>query len=130
MSLNPLRPFNSYLRPYKRQVIYGLILLFVSQAIQVSIPLVLMEAIDAGKGFLDAAREGLPVPQTWTGSTAGDLAWYAILLTVLGITSWCANFGLRWYFSGTSRYVERDLRTLYVRHIVNLPMSFFQVSLW
>jgi ATP-binding cassette subfamily B protein len=128
MSLNPLRPFNSYLRPYKRQVIYGLILLFVSQAIQVSIPLVLMEAIDAGKGFLDAAREGLPVPQTWTGSTAGDLAWYAILLTVLGITSWCANFGLRWYFSGTSRYVERDLRTLYVRHIVNLPMSFFQES--
>lgn len=128
MLLNPLRPFNSYLRPYKRQVIYGLILLFVSQAIQVSIPLVLMEAIDAGKGFLDAAREGLPVPQTWTGSTAGDLAWYAILLTVLGITSWCANFGLRWYFSGTSRYVERDLRTLYVRHIVNLPMSFFQAS--
>ena len=87
-----------------------------------------MEAIDAGKGFLDAAREGLPIPQTWTGSIAGDLAWYAILLTVLGLTSWCSNFGMRWYFSGTSRYVERDLRTIYVRHIVNLPMSFFQES--
>ena len=128
MSLNPLRPFNSYLRPYRRQVIFGLLLLLVSQAIQVSIPLVLKEAIDAGKGFLDAAREGLPIPQTWSGSVAGDLAWYAILLAVMGLTSWCSNFGLRWYFSGTSRYVERDLRTLYVRHIVNLPMSFFQES--
>lgn len=126
MTLNPLKPFSRFLKPYRRMVVLGLILLFVAQGIQMTVPLMLMWAIDSGKAFFDASREGLPLPPSLMDSPTQDLAMYGIVMAALGILLWAANFGLRWYFSGMSRYVERDIRTLYVRHIVALPMSFFQ----
>ncbi len=128
MALNPLTPFSRFLKPYRRLVVLGLILLFVAQGIQVTVPLMLKWAIDAGKSFLDASRAGLPLPPTWTDSPTQDLATYGLVMAALGVLLWASNFGLRWYFSSLSRYVERDIRTTYVRHIVTLPMSFFQKS--
>jgi ATP-binding cassette subfamily B protein len=128
MALNPLKPFYRFLEPYRRMVILGLVLLFAAQAIQVTVPLMLKWAIDAGRLFLDASRDGLPPPPTLMGSPTRDLAAYGIVMAVLGVFLWGSNFGLRWYFSGLSRYVERDIRNVYVRHIVSLPMSFFQAN--
>ena len=128
MLLNPLKPFYCFLQPYRRMVILGLILLLVAQGIQVTVPLMLKWAIDAGKSFMEASRSGLHLPSTWMGSPTRDLAAYGVVMAVLGVFLWASNFGLRWYFSSLSRYVERDIRTQYVRHIVSLPMSFFQTN--
>ena len=53
MSLNPLSPFSRYLRPYRRAVVLGLVLLVVSQGISTFIPMVLKWAIDTGAAALD-----------------------------------------------------------------------------
>ena len=128
MALNPFTPFSRFLKPYRRMVVLGLILLFVAQGIQATVPLMLKWAIDAGTAFLDASDAGLPLPPTWTDSPTQDLATYGLVMAALGVLLWASNFGLRWYFSSLSRYVERDIRTIYVRHILTLPMSFFQKS--
>tara|TARA_Y100000588_G_scaffold194978_1_gene209072 strand:+ start:1435 stop:3216 length:1782 start_codon:yes stop_codon:yes gene_type:complete len=126
MPINPLRPFDRYLRPYRRWITFGLIFLFIALSIQMIIPLMLKWAIDAGKSYLDASRDGLPLPPTIMGSPLSDLAMYGMVMAGLGIIQWVANFVMRWYFSGLSRYVEHDIRTDYVKHIVTLPLSFFQ----
>ena len=74
---------------------------------------------------LRAPRWGLPPWETITGTTAGDLTFYAIAVALLSILLWVVSFGMRWYLGATSRYVERDIRDTYIRHIVRLPISFF-----
>ncbi|MDA0745267.1 MAG: ABC transporter ATP-binding protein [bacterium] len=174
MSLNPLSPFSRYLRPYRRAVVLGLVLLVVSQGISTFIPMVLKWAIDTGTAALNpmpgragsgdvlseqgrfgndrdlaqkgpglsapafparshiqddrtlhAPRWGLPPWETITGTTAGDLTFYALVVALLSIAQWAVSFGMRWQLGATSRYVERDIREAYVRHIVRLPLSFF-----
>ncbi len=125
MALNPLNPFHRYLRPYRRMVVLGLVFLLSVQVIQTAIPMVLKFAIDDGKAYLDAWKLDLVLPATWTGTPTGDLAAYGILITAMGIVQWVLNFGMRWNFTALSRYVERDLRAKYVRHLVTLPLSFF-----
>ncbi len=177
MSFNPLAPFSRYLRPYRRAVVLGLVLLVLSQGISTFIPMVLKWAIDTGTAALDPLPDrtgsgdvrperghladdrdrhlvakdpgGLPAPafpagahvkddrtfypprwglppwETITGTTAGDLTFYALVVALLSIAQWAVSFGMRWHLGATSRYVERDLREAYVRHIVRLPLSFF-----
>jgi ATP-binding cassette, subfamily B, multidrug efflux pump len=125
MAMNPLKPFQSYLRPYRRMVILGLIFLLSVQVIQTAIPMILKFAIDEGKAYLDARQLEQMLPPTWTGTATSDLAAYGILIGVLGLIQWVLNFGMRWNFTALSRYVERDVRALYVRHLVKLPLAFF-----
>ncbi len=125
MVLNPLKPFQRYLKPYRRMVVLGLFFLLSVQAIQTAIPMLLKWAIDEGKAYLDARQLGETLPPTWTGSPMGDLAGYGIVIAVLGTIQWCFNFGMRWNFTALSRYVERDVRAMYVHHLVKLPLSFF-----
>ena len=54
MAMNPLKPFQAYLKPYRRMVVLGLIFLLSVQAIQTAIPMILKVAIDEGKVYLDA----------------------------------------------------------------------------
>ena len=91
MALNPLKPFYRFLKPYRHMVVLGLILLFVAQGIQATVPLILRWAIDGVKSFLDASSEGLPLPPTLTDSPAQDLATYGILMAALGILLWTAT---------------------------------------
>ena len=121
MKLNPFGPFSTFLYPYRWWIARGLILLLVVQAISMSIPMILREAIDTVKAEVD----GLPIP-LYTDGTEGDLFLYAGLLAGLALLSWIMSIGMRWYLTGSSRLVERDIRRAYVRHLMTLPLSFFQ----
>jgi ATP-binding cassette subfamily B multidrug efflux pump len=125
MATNPLKPFQRYLSPYRRMVVLGLTFLLSVQLIQTAIPLILKYAIDDGKAYLDLLKLEQLLPQTWTGTPTGDLAAYGAMIAVLGMIQWVLNFGMRWNFTALSRYVERDVRASYVRHLVTLPLSFF-----
>ena len=115
MSLNPFKPFASYLRPYRWALVIGLTFLLGEQLVSVSIPLILERAIDQARASLD--------------QTAPDLTFltrYAALIVGLGLAQWCMAFGMRWHLAATSYRVERDIRQRYFAHLLTLPLGYFQ----
>ena len=115
MSLNPFKPFASYLRPYRWALVIGLTFLLGEQLVSVSIPLVLERAIDQARASLD--------------QTAPDLTFlthYAGLIVGLGLAQWSMAFGMRWHLASTSYRVERDIRQRYFAHLLTLPLGYFQ----
>lgn len=110
MSLNPFKPFASYLRPYRWALVAGLAFLLGEQLVSVSIPLVLERAIDQAEASLDRAA----------------LAYYAALIVGLGVAQWGMAFGMRWHLAATSYRVERDIRQRYFAHLLTLPLGYFQ----
>lgn len=115
MSLNPFKPFATYLRPYRWALVFGLAFLLGEQLVSVSIPLVLERAIDQARSSLD--------------QTAPDLAFltrYAALIVGLGVAQWGMAFGMRWHLASTSYRVERDIRQRYFAHLLTLPLGYFQ----
>ncbi len=123
MTVNPFKPFAPFLRPYRRAVFAGVTLLLGAQLINAALPMALKQAIDTAHQELNP--DSNPVVTHHTGSAFGDIALYAAAMAALGIIQWTMAFGMRWYLSGTSRYVERDLRATYVQHLLALPLSFF-----
>ena len=117
-NFNLFRPFSKYLRPYRKHIVLGTLLLFGTQAISTVIPLLL-------KWGIDTAEEGLE-----SGASAevveNDLAVHALWLVGLAIAQWGLSAGMRWYMMSMSRLVERDIRATYVQHLIKLPLSFFQ----
>ena len=110
MSLNPFKPFASYLRPYRWALAGGLAFLLGEQLVSVAIPLVLERAIDQAEASLDRAA----------------LASYAALIVGLGLAQWGMAFGMRWHLAATSYRVERDIRQRYFAHLLTLPLGYFQ----
>ena len=110
MSLNPFKPFASYLRPYRWALAGGLAFLLGEQLVSVAIPLVLERAIDQAEASLDRAA----------------LASYAALIVGLGLAQWGMAFGMRWHLAATSYRVERDIRQCYFAHLLTLPLGYFQ----
>ena len=117
MNLNPYRPFARHLRPYRRALVAGLVLLTLVQAIAMSLPMILKWAIDTARLGLDGT---IPLSVVRL-----HVAMYASAIAGLGILQWGMNSGMRWYFTSVSRYVERDLRQAYVNHLLRLPLGFF-----
>ena len=115
MSLNPFKPFASYLGPYRWALAAGLGFLLGEQLVAVSIPLVLEGAINQARASLEQA--------------APDLAFltrYAVLIVGLGLAQWGMAFGMRWHLAATSYRVERDIRQRYFAHLLTLPLGYFQ----
>ena len=86
MSLNPFKPFASYLRPYRWALVIGLTFLLGEQLVSVSIPLILERAIDQARASLDQAAPDLTF-----------LTRYAALIVGLGLAQWGMAFGMRWH---------------------------------
>ena len=128
MTLNFFKPFAHYLRPHKCRIIWGLLLLLATQGVQAMMPMLMKWAIDTAKAGLDAGDVLGTNLETITGSSMGDLKMYAALMAGLGIVQWWMSFGMRWYIASVSRWLERDLRRLYIRHLVRLPLTFFQTQ--
>lgn len=121
MVFNAVKTFGPHLRPYGRQLIYGLSLMLGVQAISLAIPLMLKAAIDALQRGADGQEGGY-----LTADAAGDVALWAGILAVAAVVQWGLSIAMRWYFGLISRLVERDLRRDYVRHLLKLPLAFFQ----
>ncbi|MXX14975.1 MAG: hypothetical protein F4Z86_16265, partial [Gemmatimonadetes bacterium] len=128
MTLNFFKPFAEYVYPHRWKIFWGLMLLLGTQVVQALVPLLMKWAIDTAKAGLDAGDLTGDVVDTITGSPMGDLQMYGALMVVLGIAQWGMSFGMRWFIASASRFIERDIRTIYVRHIVRLPLSFFQAQ--
>jgi ATP-binding cassette subfamily B protein len=106
--------------PYKQRVVMGAVWLVCTQAIALSMPMLLKWAIDTIEAGVQGAEAAF-----YTGSATGDIAFFAGLVAGLALCEWLMAIAMRWQFGAMSRLVERDLRQRYVRHLLTLPLAFF-----
>jgi ATP-binding cassette subfamily B multidrug efflux pump len=108
--MNDLRKLIRYFRPYKASLIIGIACIMAGVIFNVSIPLIVGNAIDA----------------KWA-----DVTWTKLTIAALKVLGASAMSGLflflqRRILIGVSRHVEYDLRNDFYAHLVDQPLSFFQ----
>src|SRR3989441_846108 len=108
--MNDLRQFLRYFRPYRASLIVGIVCIIAGVIFNVSIPLIVGNAIDA----------------KWA-----DVTWTKLSIAALKVLGASAMSGLflflqRRILIGMSRHVEYDLRNDFYAHLVDQPLSFFQ----
>ncbi len=108
--MNQLRAILPYYRPYRKGLIWGLVLVAVAQAFTIAGPWLVKLAIDGlGTPDVDLVRIGM-------------LSLLIVGFTVLG---GAARFGMRQLLNGISRRMEVDLRNDFFRHLLRLDVSFY-----
>ncbi|HET9983179.1 MAG TPA: ABC transporter ATP-binding protein [Longimicrobiales bacterium] len=99
-----------YLRPYRRAVFFGLVLVVVSNVFAVWTPDLVGRAIDT-----------LRQP----GATRAGLLRYAGLIVGVAVLGGIGRFGMRQLLNGYSRRVENDLRHALFDHLMRLDAGFY-----
>lgn len=108
-SLNKLKPLWKYLRPYRAQLLLGLVSLVIAALLTMVTPWVLKLAIDD-------LNHGVPFRVITN---------YAFLILSVTILIGCFRYIMRRWVIGVSRKAEYDLRNDLFAHIELLPQEFF-----
>ncbi|HEY9401346.1 MAG TPA: ABC transporter ATP-binding protein [Pyrinomonadaceae bacterium] len=110
--MDDLKKFSLYFRPYKKELITGIICILASVVVGLFIPLLVGRAVD-----------GLRSDVTW-----GKLTSYALVILGVSLISGAFLFLQRRILIGMSRHVEFDFRQDFYRHLQQLPLSFYQAN--
>ena len=108
--MNDLRKLVRYFRPYRFSLAIAISCIMAGVIFNVSIPLVVGNAIDGIRGEV-----------TWTKLTLA-----ALKVLGLGAMSGLFLFLQRSIINRISRHIEYDLRQDFYAHLVDQPLSFFQ----
>ena len=108
-SLSSLLALLPYLRPYRRQLALGLLLVVTSGALGSALPWLLRAAVDG----LDA---GAPPARSYQLAGA---------IVVLALVTGALRYGMREMMNGLSRRVEYDLRNALFTHLETLDAPYF-----
>ena len=108
--MNELRTLIPYVRPYRRGLAVGLILVVLANAFGILMPKLVGLAVDALERP-DIARS--------------DIVLYALAVLGAALLSGAARYGMRELLNGISRRVETDLRQRFFEHLLRLDASFY-----
>ena len=122
--LRRLRPLRPYLARCRKRYVVGFVALLVTQAVGVTVPLIIKGGIDA-LASIDA-RGHLLVHAAASGSVIRhQLLVFAFVLLGVALTKAVFQFWMRWILIGISRDVEYDLRNDLFRHLCRLSQRFY-----
>ncbi len=107
--MNQLRRLLPYYRPYRGQLVAGLVLVIASTAITSVIPWILKRAVDGIRGG---------APLSATALLAGSIVGFALFAGVM-------RYWMRRILNSLSRHIEFDLRNDLFIHLETLDASFF-----
>lgn len=108
--MRELKTIIPYLKPYRRAIGLGLLMVVLTNVFTIAGPYLLKLAID-----------GLGQP----GVTQGRIGIYAGLIVLAAVLGGAAKFAMRQILNGTSRRIEADLRNDFFQHVIRLDASFF-----
>ena len=109
--MGELKTIIPYLRPYKRSIALGLLMVFITNVFTIASPY-----------FMKMAIDGLGDP----GVTSARIALFAGAIVLAALLGGAAKYAMREILNGASRRVEADLRDDFFRHLLRLDASFFQ----
>jgi ATP-binding cassette subfamily B protein len=110
--MDDLKKFSLYFRPYKKELITGILSIVASVVVGLFIPLLVGRAVDSLRGDV-----------TWAKLTR-----YALVILAVSLVSGAFLFLQRRILIGMSRHIEFDLRQDFYRHLQRLPLSFYQAN--
>jgi len=122
--LRRLKPLKPYLARYKRRYVAGFLTLIITQAVGVTVPLIIKAGIDTlteidAQGHL-RFHTGLA-----SAATSNRLLLLAGLLLGVALVKAVFQFWMRWILIGISRDVEYDLRNDLFAHLMRLSERFY-----
>ncbi len=113
--MRQLKTVLPYFRPYRRAMLWGMVLVVVANSFALANPYLLKLAIDAltgaGGDDADAIRR--------------IVLTYALVIVGVAIVGNAARYGMREILNGVSRRVEVDLRNDFLRHLLRLDARFY-----
>lgn len=108
--MGELRTLIPYLRPYRRGMAVGLLLVALANGFMIAGPYVIKVAVDAlGDPALTPTR----------------ILGYAGLIVLVALLGGAARYGMRELLNGISRRVECDLRDAFFEHLLGLDAGFY-----
>jgi ATP-binding cassette subfamily B protein len=107
--MNALKRLLPYLRPYRKQIILGAVIVVINNALTAVEPWLLKLAVDS---FGKQASLAL-------------LGQYAALIIAVAVAAGFLRFFLRKVLIGVSRHVELDMRNDIFAHLQRLPAAFY-----
>lgn len=110
IGMTDLQKFRRYFRPYRLNLIFGILFIFIGVVFNLMIPYIFGRAVD----------------EMQAGVTWAKLNRYALEVLGVSIVSGIFLFLQRRILINMSRHIEYDLRRDYYTHLVHQPLSFFQ----
>ncbi len=114
--MSPIRVFFTYVGRYKLRYFLGFLTLIGASIIVMIPPIVLRDAIDA---FPAAGGDGI---------TQGDLVRYGAIIIALALVEGFFRFASRMLVSGTSRYIEYEIRNELAEHQLHMDQAWYSRS--
>ena len=110
-----LRTVLPYFRPYRKAMLWGLVLVILANGFALANPYLLKLPIDA----LTAGAEADP------DATRRTVLHYALLIVGIALLGNAARYGMREILNSLSRRIEVDLRNDFLRHLLRLDAGFY-----
>jgi ATP-binding cassette, subfamily B, multidrug efflux pump len=107
-----LRTLTGYMRPHWRQVLLGIVSLFVVNALGVYIPLLIRDGLDELQATFDFDR----------------VIFYAVWIIGLASGMWVVRMSSRIALFGVGRQVEFDLKQKIFSHLLKMEPSYFAIN--
>ena len=113
--MRQLRTVLPYFRPYRKAMLWGLVLVILANGFALANPYLLKLPIDA----LTADAEADP------DATRRTVLHYALLIVGIALLGNAARYGMREILNSLSRRIEVDLRNDFLRHLLRLDAGFY-----
>ena len=113
--MRQLRTVLPYFRPYRKPMLWGLVLVILANGFALANPYLLKLPIDALTAGADADPD----------ATRRTVLNYALLIVGIALLGNAARYGMREILNSLSRRIEVDLRNDFLRHLLRLDAGFY-----
>ena len=126
--MRPLSRLNHFFREYKHLFIPGLLFTMISAGFQVTVPMVVRQAVDSIPRFVQlyGLFQGSPVGGYLYAYFFATLVFFFLVIVGLSLASGVFSFLMRRTVVVASRHIEFDLRNALYEHLQTLSPAFYQ----
>ena len=116
--MRELKTVLPYFRPYRRAMVWGMVLVVLANAFTLVQPYLVKLPIDALTGPAGSDPDAIrPIVIT-----------YAVLIVAAAIAGGATRYWMREILNGLSRRIEVDMRNDFVRHLLRLDAGFYSAN--
>ena len=110
-------PFSSYVRPYKKRLLLGILAIGIAQAASNYVPILIKDSIDT-----------LGMQHLTDKLRLSDILTYVAMIAALALSVAFCSYAMRILLGRVAVHIEYDIRTAYFAHLLKQPLSYYQTQ--